>query len=349
VGRAGTVRGWLSSLSEEQIAVNPLAAHCAAWAAALSGEPAPVRRWLPVIEAAPSSGMLPDGIQSMASSAALLRGVYGFDGLRIMQQSAATAVGLEDDPRSPWYTLARATYGFSLYLSGELEAAVPPLEQAVASDGSATLVGVLAYSSLALVSLELGQLARARELAMVARRLAAQDELAETPQSSLAYTATGAVYAAEGRLKESRSELRRAVRVRRRFPGLSPWATLEAALRLSDVLLTLGDNAGAAELISEADSLLALLPDSTGCLQGRLGRLRRQLGSARRAGPEDCLTEREEDVLRLLRGSLSLREISRELYVSPNTVKTHAQAIYRKLGVSSRHDAVQRGREIGVL
>jgi ATP/maltotriose-dependent transcriptional regulator MalT len=349
VGRAGTVRGWLGSLSEEQIADNPLAAHCAAWAAALSGEPAPVRRWLPVIEAAPRDGMLPDGIRSMASSAALLRGVYGFDGLHIMQQSAATAIGLEDDPRSPWYTLARATHGFSLYLSGELEAAVPPLEQAVASDGSATVVGVLAYATLALVSLELGQLARARELAMAARRLAAQDELAETPQSSLAYTATGAVYAAEGRLKESRSELRRAVRVRRRFPGLSPWATLEAALRLADVLLTLGDNDGAAELISEADSLLALFPDSTSCLQGRLGRLRRQLGSARRAGPDDSLTEREEDVLRLLRGSLSLREISRELFVSPNTIKTHAQAIYRKLGVSSRHDAVQRGREIGVL
>jgi ATP/maltotriose-dependent transcriptional regulator MalT len=349
VGRAGTVRGWLGSLSEEQIAANPLAAHCAAWAAALSGEPEPVRRWLPVIEAAPRRGMLPDGIQSMASSAALLRGVYGFDGLRIMRQSAAVAVDIEDDPRSPWYTLARATHGFSLYLSGDVEEAVPPLEQAVASEGSATLVGVLAYATLALTALELGQPTRARELAMAARRLAAQDEVAETPQSSMAYTATGAVYAAEGRLKESRSELRRAVRVRRRFPGLSPWATLEATLRLADVLLALGDSAGAAELLSEADGLLAVFPDNTGCLQARLARLRRHLGLTRKAGPDDCLTEREEDVLRLLRGSLSLREISRELYVSPNTVKTHAQAIYRKLGVSTRHDAVRRGREIGVF
>jgi LuxR family maltose regulon positive regulatory protein len=145
VGRAGTVRGWLRSLSEDQIAANPLAAHCAAWAAALTGEPEPVRRWLPVIETAPDGGMLPDGIRSMASSAALLRGVYGFDGLAIMRQGAAAAVGIEDDPASAWYTLARATYGFCLYLSGELEAALPPLEQAVASDGSATLVGVLAY------------------------------------------------------------------------------------------------------------------------------------------------------------------------------------------------------------
>ena len=203
VGRAGTVRGWLGSLSEQRIAANPLAAHCAAWAAALSGEPDPVRRWLPVIEAAPQDGMLPDGIRSMASSAALLRGVYGFDGLGVMRESAATAAGLEDDPGSPWYTLARATHGFALYLSGDLEAAVPPLEQAVASDGSVTVIGVLAYAALALAALELGQPTRARELAQAARRLAAQDELAETPQSSMAYTATGAVYAAEGRLRRA--------------------------------------------------------------------------------------------------------------------------------------------------
>jgi LuxR family transcriptional regulator, maltose regulon positive regulatory protein len=349
VGRAGTVRDWLRSLGDDQIAASPLAAHCAAWAAALTGEPEPVRRWLPVIEAAQHDGMLPDGIRSMASSAALLRGVYGFDGLSIMRRSAAVAAGLEDDPGSPWYTLARATHGFALYLLGELEAAVPPLEQAVASDGSATLVGVLAYAALALTALELGQLTRARELALTARRLAAQDELAETPQSSMAYTAAGAVYAAEGRFKEGRSELRRAVRVRRQFPGLSPWATLEAELRLAEVLLAMGDSGGAAELLSEADGVLTLFPDGTGWLRARLGRLRRQLVPARRMSPDDCLTGREEDVLRLLRGSLSLREISRELYVSPNTVKTHAQAIYRKLGVSSRHDAVRRGREIGVF
>ena len=67
------------------------------------------------------------------------------------------------------------------------------------------------------------------------------------------------------------------------------------------------------------------------------------------ASPVDLGIEREIAVLRLLRGTLSLREIGQELFVSPNTVKTHAQAIYRKLGVSSRRDAVQRGRELGIL
>ena len=54
-------------------------------------------------------------------------------------------------------------------------------------------------------------------------------------------------------------------------------------------------------------------------------------------------------MLRLLRGSLSLRGIAQELYLSQNTVKTHARAIYRKLGVSSRDEAVARGREIDIL
>jgi len=54
-------------------------------------------------------------------------------------------------------------------------------------------------------------------------------------------------------------------------------------------------------------------------------------------------------VLRLLRGSLSLREIAAELFLSPNTIKTHTQAIYRKLGVSTWADAIVRGRDTGVL
>jgi LuxR family maltose regulon positive regulatory protein len=51
-------------------------------------------------------------------------------------------------------------------------------------------------------------------------------------------------------------------------------------------------------------------------------------------------------VLGLLGGSLSLREIGRELYVSQNTIKTHIRAIYRKLGVSTRHDAIAAGHDI---
>ena len=82
----------------------------------------------------------------------------------------------------------------------------------------------------------------------------------------------------------------------------------------------------------------------------RLEHLDRLLaGQARAASLADPLTEREAAVLRLLRGTLSLREIGRELHLSQNTIKTHVQAIYRKLGVSTRPDAVEKGRQAGVL
>jgi LuxR family transcriptional regulator, maltose regulon positive regulatory protein len=61
------------------------------------------------------------------------------------------------------------------------------------------------------------------------------------------------------------------------------------------------------------------------------------------------LTAREQKVLRFLPGRLSLREIGQQLDVSRNTIKSHTRAVYQKLGVSSRHDAIQRGRELGLL
>ena len=350
VGRAGTVRAWMRLFTDDQIAAHPLAAHCAAWAAALSGEPEPLRRWLPVIEASHLPGQLPDGLVSLEASAALLRGVYGFEGLRVMRESARQAAGLETDPGSPWYALARAAYGFSLYLSGDLEAAQAELEDAARSEWCATLIGILALSTLSLIAVERGDIPRAEGLADTARGLASRDDLSEAPQGALAYTATGTVRAAQGRFHEARAEFEHAVWSRRRKPGMSPWATLEGMLRLAQVLLDLGQRAEARELTGEAQDVLAEFPEGVEVLQARLEGLRRQLAAPLRvAGRGSELTEREVAVLRLLRGTLSLREISVELYVSPNTVKTHAQAIYRKLGVSTRHDAVARGREAGVL
>jgi LuxR family maltose regulon positive regulatory protein len=61
------------------------------------------------------------------------------------------------------------------------------------------------------------------------------------------------------------------------------------------------------------------------------------------------LSERELTLLRLLASDLSQREIGSELFISLNTVKGHVKSIFRKLGVTSRADAVARGRELGLL
>ncbi len=347
-GRAATVRGWLRLLGDDVIRADPLAAHCAAWTAALAGDRESVRRWLPVVEAAPNAAALPDGMRSLKSSVALLRGVFGFEGYRVMREGAATAAELESDRASPWYALARAALGFSLYLSGEHQAAEGPLEEAVSSEAAIPLVRMFGLSVLSLAAVELGKLARAQELADAARSLG--NGASQTPSSSLAYMAAGAVYAARGQLPEARSELERALEFRGRVPNSSPWTTVEALAMLAQVLLDMGDRCGAAALVDQARLLLASLPDSTEVLQARLERLEQQAaGRPKAVSLADPLTEREVAVLRLLQGTLSLREIAQELHLSANTIKTHAQAIYRKLGVSTRHDAVARGREVGRL
>ncbi len=104
-GRVATVRGWMRSLGDSQIAAHALAAHSAAWVAALSGEQGSVRRWLPIILAGEHDGPLPDGMRSLDFSAALLGGAFGFDGIQAMRESAARAVELE---QRPYVALVRA-------------------------------------------------------------------------------------------------------------------------------------------------------------------------------------------------------------------------------------------------
>jgi LuxR family maltose regulon positive regulatory protein len=66
-------------------------------------------------------------------------------------------------------------------------------------------------------------------------------------------------------------------------------------------------------------------------------------------GPVEPLTEREREVMRLLPSRLTLREISAHMHVSQNTLKFHLRAIYRKLGVGSRAEAVDVARELRLL
>jgi LuxR family transcriptional regulator, maltose regulon positive regulatory protein len=345
-GRVGTIRGWLQALGDERVAAHPLAAHCAAWSAALVGDRPSVERWLPVIDQADYLGQLPDGMASLESSAALLRGLHGFEGLREMRQAASLAAELEKDPGSPWYALARTGLGFSLYMSGE-PAAAAPLEEAVVSDPAIPLIRMMALAGLGLVAVAQGRLLRAGELVLAASELTARSDLGETPQAAVAYAAAGALHAARGRPDEARGELEHALRLRHRAPGVSPWPTLEVLLLLAEVLLELGDRA-AADLLDEAQGLLASVPDGAEIQLARVRRLGQRLAELPQATSLEPLTDREVSVLRLLRGTLSLREIGQELHLSPNTIKTHTRVIYRKLGVRTRRQAVEQGRRAGI-
>jgi LuxR family maltose regulon positive regulatory protein len=61
------------------------------------------------------------------------------------------------------------------------------------------------------------------------------------------------------------------------------------------------------------------------------------------------LSEREASVLRYFPTMLSYHDIATELLISVNTLKTHVRSIHRKLGVSSRGDAIRRAQALGML
>jgi LuxR family maltose regulon positive regulatory protein len=91
-------------------------------------------------------------------------------------------------------------------------------------------------------------------------------------------------------------------------------------------------------------------PDAGPLLPRRLADARRRLTPAGRGAlAGDELSDRELEVLRLFATPMTQREIGDRLYVSLNTVKSHAKSIFRKLDVSDRSEAVARARELGLL
>ncbi|HET6447734.1 MAG TPA: response regulator transcription factor [Conexibacter sp.] len=65
--------------------------------------------------------------------------------------------------------------------------------------------------------------------------------------------------------------------------------------------------------------------------------------------PSRLISEREQQVLALIAGGATNREIAAQLYLSPHTVKEHTSALYRKLKARNRAEAVQRAQRIGLL
>jgi LuxR family maltose regulon positive regulatory protein len=124
----------------------------------------------------------------------------------------------------------------------------------------------------------------------------------------------------------------------------------ETAEVLRDLASRTGDEATVQRLSRARDPAhRGLVPVPAGRGAQRDRRPRWPAAQVRPSLLAESLTPREEAVLRLLMSRLSLREISQELFVSLNTVKSHTRAIYRKLSVSTRQEAVQRGRDLAIL
>jgi DNA-binding CsgD family transcriptional regulator len=89
-------------------------------------------------------------------------------------------------------------------------------------------------------------------------------------------------------------------------------------------------------------------PAASACRRRRGGD-RRGRGSPRTGEMLTPPSPAELKVLRLPATDLTAREIAAQLYLSANTVRSHTRALYRKLGVSTRADAVARAAKLGLL
>ena len=206
---------------------------------------------------------------------------------------------------------------------------------------------VLALVSLAIVEADDGNVAAAR---------AAAANVLDTAQSYglPGYHGIAPAFAVAARTATdpdvARTQARHAIELARR--GTTSLGLAYVLTSCGDTLLDLGDDDGEA-LLAEAREVIdrCVDPGIADSLSGA-GHARHKLGSERVERTEalvEQLTERELAVLKYLPTKLSQREIAAELYVSHNTVKTHASAIYRKLGVSDRKSAVQSARDLRLL
>jgi len=102
-----------------------------------------------------------------------------------------------------------------------------------------------------------------------------------------------------------------------------------------------------AGLLLGADEYL-VKPFVPGELLARVGRLIERCASARANG-NTVLTPREHEVLTLLASGAAAAEIAGRLVISPQTVRTHLERILRKLGVSSRAQAIAYAYQNGLV
>ena len=350
-GQTATVQRWLESLPQEVLTHSAPLALVKAWICALGGRSEESARFVRLAESIGHEGPLPDGTSSVESGVAILRASFGYGGVRHGVEVARLAAELEPLESSPWAAMARFALGSNLYLSGEMSKARKPLEEALSlTDGGQRLVRVVTLSFLAFVATDEGRLEEAESLAQAAQALVEGLRPYRIPQTTLATIARGRVFAEKGNLEGAQKELESALSTRRRLPGLSPWPNLVGLLALAPVLAGRGDRAGARVVLAEARTILDAYPDA-GMLPELLERQARKLRvrKAREGQLDGELTERELDVIGLLDGQLTTRQMAESLYVAPSTVRTQIKSIYRKLGVSSRGAAVEAARARGLV
>jgi LuxR family maltose regulon positive regulatory protein len=329
----------------------PAIAVLAAMFYALTGKAAYAERWADVAHRGAAATNLPDGSPSLEPWLALIRALLCRDGVEQMQADAELAATTLA-PGSFWRITSMMYQAAAHLMAGDLDRADVLFEAVVAEgQGSRIMFGpCIALAERSLLAIARDDWDLGKRYLSEARSVAREGKLEDYPSVAILYAVAARMALHEADRPRAEAELTRAQRLR---PGLTyavPHMAVQARIELARCYLALSDFGAARTLLREADEILVRRP-RLGVFVQQAADLRAELSRAR--GPSalgaSALTTAELRLLPMLSTHLSFPEIAEEMFLSRHTVKAEAMSIYRKLGASSRSQAVGRARELALL
>jgi len=346
--RVDTVAQWIGWYTREDVERVPALALTSAWQALVVGDMGTVHRLCAALEAK-RDDLLPTGTP-VSAFLAILHALTRTDGLTRMRDNAAQAYA-ELPPDSPYRAIACFLEGTASTYLGDLASARARLHEAIRL-GRAALPAqhAQALSQLARVELAEGNTHLANRLVDEAVRVTDANQIADRPPACVCFAIASVVHLRRGEWDLGNRERALGMDLLERAEDLSPYQLLASRLDFAHAAVLAHDHGVARDMLDDADRRLAWMPE-TGTLGAAAGEIRALLDAASSTTDRlvEPLSRAELRVAAYLPTHLSFAEIGEVLCVSRNTVKSHAMAIYRKLGVTSRSDAVVEARRFGLI
>jgi LuxR family maltose regulon positive regulatory protein len=347
-GQMATVQRWLSMLGDPAIEAYPPLAVLAGWMSVLSGDTIEAERWDAMLEAASFDAVPLDGSASFASARAMLRAAFCPGGPEQMLSDASLSVA-QEPAWSPWRDTALLMLAEAHLLAGDVDQAAVRFVETAAIEATTDNL-IVTQAELALLGMDHGRWAEASDHVKLALDMIDETRMHDYATSVLAFAVAARLAVQRGDLNEANARLTQAMRARPSCTSALPWLAVRSRLQLAKVYWSTGDQATARHLLREIDDILVRRP-ALGALVAEVAQLRHVVSSSQRAGATGAspLTPAELRLLPYLQTHLTIREIAERTFVSRNTVSSQVSGIYRKLGVSSRTDAVEQATAVGLL